>query len=75
MENTPPGPSITKDKRNIQKAVIVAPSQPDLQLGMIGLENYANNCYMNVVVQILCNIYEIREYFKSMLFQSSFLFL
>ena len=75
MENTPPGPSIIKDKRNIQKAVVVTPSQPDLQLGMIGLENYANNCYMNGVVQILCNIYEIREYFKSMLFQSSFLFL
>lgn len=69
VENTSPGPSITKDKRNIQKAVVVTPSQPDLQLGMIGLENYANNCYMNVVVQILCNIHEIREYFKSMLFQ------
>jgi len=31
--------------------------------GLTGLENYANNCYMNVVIQALANIPEIRDYF------------
>lgn len=31
--------------------------------GLTGLENYANNCYMNVVIQVLANIPEIRDYF------------
>ena len=34
--------------------------------GLIGLENYANNCYMNVVIQVLANIPEIRDYFAGM---------
>lgn len=52
------------DKRNIQKTV----SQSQLEsinAGLTGLENYANNCYMNVVVQLLANIQELRDYFKS----------
>ena len=50
--------------RNVSKINIVS----DPMLGLTGLENYANNCYMNVVLQLLANIYEIREYFKSKFF-------
>ena len=52
------------DKRNIQKTV----SQSQVEssnAGLTGLENYANNCYMNVVIQLLANIQELRDYLKS----------
>lgn len=64
VETEKPGPSKTQDKRNIQKSVAVG-LQTDVPFGMVGLENYANNCYMNVVVQVLSNIQEARDYFKS----------
>lgn len=51
------------DKRNIQKSVSL--SQPENLVGMIGLDNYANNCYMNVVIQLLANVQELRDYLKS----------
>ena len=51
------------DKRNIQKTV--SQSQLENNLGLTGLENYANNCYMNVVIQLLANIQELRDYLKS----------
>lgn len=54
------------DKRNIQKNVSV--SQPEHYAGLTGLENYANNCYMNVVIQLLANIQELRDYLKSDLY-------
>ena len=40
--------------RNVNKAI---------SAGLTGLENYANNCYMNVVIQVLANLPEIRDYF------------
>lgn len=64
VETEKPGPSKTQDKRNIQKSVAVS-LQSDVPFGMVGLENYANNCYMNVVVQVLSNIQEARDYFKN----------
>ena len=33
--------------------------------GLTGLLNYANNCYLNVVIQVLANIPEIRDHFIS----------
>ena len=40
--------------KNVNKAIAT---------GLTGLENYANNCYMNVAIQVLANIPEIRDYF------------
>ena len=53
-----------EDARNIKKAAAVAAEPENLQ-GLTGLENYANNCYMNVVIQILANIKETRDFFRS----------
>lgn len=59
--------SKTEDERNIQKAAasVAVEPQPENTAGLTGLENYANNCYMNVVIQILANIKETRDYFKT----------
>ena len=58
-----PSSSTTDGKRNIQKTVSAV--QLDQAAGLTGLENFANNCYMNVVIQVLANIVELRDYFKS----------
>ena len=53
----PQASSSTKEiniQKNLNKTVTA---------GLTGLENYANNCYMNVVIQVLANIPEVREYF------------
>ena len=47
-------PRDSNSLKNVNKAIIT---------GLTGLENYANNCYMNVVIQVLANIPEIRDYF------------
>ncbi|XP_065669506.1 ubiquitin carboxyl-terminal hydrolase 19 isoform X3 [Hydra vulgaris] len=56
--------SLSSNVRNVNKINIAS----DTMLGLTGLENYANNCYMNVVLQLLANIYETREYFKNEVF-------
>ena len=53
------------DKRNIQKTVSQSHHPDSSNAGLTGLENYANNCYMNVVIQLLANIQELRDYLKS----------
>ncbi|XP_065059123.1 ubiquitin carboxyl-terminal hydrolase 19-like isoform X2 [Rhopilema esculentum] len=53
-----PQASSTTKEINIQKNL-----NKTVTAGLTGLENYANNCYMNVVIQVLANIPEIREYF------------
>lgn len=60
--------STMEDKKNIKKATTTttATSQSESPLvGLTGLENYSNNCYMNVVIQILANIQETRDFFKN----------
>eukprot|EP00794_Sanderia_malayensis_P007032 gene7032-7821_t len=57
-----PGMAMSCDvesKKNVNKTVMLKTES----LGLTGLENYANNCYMNVVIQVLANIPEIRDYF------------
>ncbi len=49
-----------ESKKNVNKAV----SFRTEALGLTGLENYANNCYMNVVIQVMANLPEMREYFR-----------
>ena len=64
VENLPAtSKASTVDKRNIQKTV--STTQVEHFAGLTGLENYANNCYMNVVIQLLANIQELRDYLKS----------
>jgi len=56
--------SKSEDERNIKKAVANS-NEPEILVGLTGLENYANNCYMNVVIQVLANIQEARDYFRN----------
>ena len=47
--------------RNVNKIVI---NKAEV-FGLTGIENYSNNCYINVVTQVLVNIQELKDYFVS----------
>ena len=58
----PQASAVAKESSSLKNVNKTVGSRTDL-VGLTGLENYANNCYMNVVIQVLANIPEIRDYF------------
>eukprot|EP00112_Aurelia_sp_Birch-Aquarium-sp1_P010488 Seg2238.7 transcript_id=Seg2238.7/GoldUCD/mRNA.D3Y31 product="Ubiquitin carboxyl-terminal hydrolase 19" protein_id=Seg2238.7/GoldUCD/D3Y31 len=58
----PQASAVAKESSSLKNVNKTVASRSDL-VGLTGLENYANNCYMNVVIQVLANIPEIRDYF------------
>ncbi|XP_037071195.1 ubiquitin carboxyl-terminal hydrolase 19-like [Pollicipes pollicipes] len=46
------------------------PPAAPLELGMTGLDNIGNTCFLNSVIQCLANTRELRDYFAESVFQS-----